>query len=100
MEKVTKELIDDLKKQHKCKEIIEFVYKGESVLFKKPDRAIVGLSMAEGREDPAFGHARVFINNCWLWGNEKLKDDQDFQINLGSEADTIVGLINVEVKKH
>jgi hypothetical protein len=41
----------------------------------------------------------AIIENCWLYGDENLKQDDDFILGINSQIDTIINIKNLELKK-
>lgn len=66
---------------------------GREIYLKQPDRKILGLAYAKGAKDP-LGVADVILNNCFLAGNESVKEDVGCLIAIQEMANEIAGKVD------
>ena len=96
MSKPTPEQIAEWKKAH-GEVFIATSAKGD-VYISKPTRPILGLILTKAKTD-ILAAAEVILMNCWLQGDETLKEDGGFKLGLVSQLDAIIETVQVEVKK-
>jgi hypothetical protein len=63
---------------------------------KKPNRATVGLMMSKGRDPLAM--IDVILANCWIDGDESIKEDTSALYSMLEKLDEIIGKKTVELK--
>lgn len=99
MEKVTKEQIAAWKKEHGT--VIEFTdpESKQKIYLRKPTRKEISFALTEAQHNP-LGLVEVILDNCWLAGDDKLKQNDDFVLGVNSRIDEIVTIKMLEVKKY
>lgn len=96
MSKVTKEQIEAWRKQHG--EVYEMNFEdGKSCYLSRPSRKIVGLILAKSAANPLAG-AEVVLANCWLGGDDVIKEDAGYMVGIAAKIDQIVGVKTAEIK--
>jgi hypothetical protein len=68
------------------------------VYISKPTRAVLSLVLTKAKTD-ILGASDVVLANCWLMGDESLKDNDGFKLGLVNQLDAIIETVQVEVKK-
>lgn len=88
--------IEALKKKHGKVHEISFD-SGEKCYLKKPTRATVGLAMSKARTNP-LAMVDVILQNCWLGGDEVIREDVGFHVGMAEQIDKIIGTKSATVK--
>ncbi len=96
MKEVTPEQIEAWKKEHK--QIFELDVEGRKCWLKKPGRETIRYAMQKGMADP-FAQAEVFLEECWLGGDEAIKADDDLFISASWELQNLITLKVASLKK-
>jgi hypothetical protein len=68
------------------------------VYVAKPTRAVLSMILTKAKTD-VLAAADVILTNCWLHGDESLKQDNGFLLGLVNQLDAIIETVTVEVKK-
>jgi hypothetical protein len=93
---VSQAQIDNWKEKHG--EVLTYEVGDSSVFYlHRPDRKIVKLALSKAANDP-LEMARVLITNCWLSGDESLKEDTGLHFSLISELNQIIGVKTLQLK--
>lgn len=95
-EDVTKEVIEQWKKEHG--DVFMVTVDDKVGYIKKPDRKTLGAAMAFGKTNPLKFNETI-LNNCWLGGDEEIKDDDGCFMAVGAQLDKIIELKEAEIKK-
>ena len=88
--------IDAWKKQFGQVFHIEFP-DGKACWLSKPSRQVVGLAMSKGRINP-LAIAEVIVENCFLAGDEDIKNDVGYTVGLTEKIDALIGSKTAEIK--
>ena len=96
MAKVTKEQIAQWKKDNEKVFILES--KGATAYIRKPDFNDVDYATSVSVNSP-LSFPKEIINQCWLGGDEIMKTDAGYIMGVSSVIDTIIEVIEVEVKE-
>lgn len=96
MSKITKEQIEQWKKQHG--DVFEISVDGKVGFIKKPDRKTLSYAMTEAQTNP-LGFAEIILENGWLGGDEAIKTDDSLFLAAAGQIDKIVKIKEAEVKK-
>lgn len=92
---VSQAQLKDWKDQHG--QVLELSFSdGRQAFLKQPDKKILGLAYAKGAKDP-LGVADVIVANCWLGGDDDVKDDVGCLISIQELANEIAGRVECEV---
>ena len=79
-------------------DVFEVTVDGKKGYFKKPDRKTMGFAMTKAQTDP-LGYLEVIIENCWLGGDNELKDNNDYFYALCMKVQDITAVKDAEIKK-
>jgi hypothetical protein len=97
MSKVTEEQIASWKKQHG--EVFQLTGPdGRQAYISKATRKVISLAQFKMQESP-ISAVEVILENCWLAGDEELKEDDGFVLGVQQHINTIIETKEVEVKK-
>ena len=66
---------------------------------KRPSRAQLKYAMTMAQEDP-IGMSENILESGWLAGDEELKNDDEYFLDIVSQIDTILSTTSVEIKKY
>lgn len=92
------EQIEKLKKEHGAQNVTHVIFKdGKQVLLSKPSRKVVSLARAKSAQDSMNG-LDVILANCWLAGDEEIKDSVGHLLFLDTQINKLVGLVEGEIK--
>ena len=95
------ERIEQLKKKHKVGAIEHIMFSdGRECFLKRPSRQVISLALARTATAGAAGQVDVILENCWLEGDESLKEDPGALVGFIQKLDDIVGVITAEVKNY
>ncbi len=77
-----------------------FCYEADGLVcyFKRPTRLAISMASAEGAADP-LKFAEIIITNCWLGGDNALRDQDKYFIGLSQKLGEIVEVTVGELKK-
>jgi len=77
-----------------------FVYEadGKKCYLRKPDRKTLGAASVIGKNDP-MKYNEVMINNCWLDGNEILRENDGYFLGLSAQIAELIEIKEGEIKK-
>jgi hypothetical protein len=88
--------IDEWKNKHG--DVLTYEVGDNSVFYlHRPSRVIVKLALSKAANDP-LEMAKVLATNCWLGGDEALKEDTGLHFSLISELNKIIGAKTLELK--
>lgn len=80
-------------------EIFEVIVGGDKVAyFKKADRATVRAALSFFSKDK-IRYNEIFVENCWIGGDEAVKTDDDYFYGLTDLIDQLMTIKESEVKK-
>ncbi len=80
--------------------VTEIEYEGNFFYFKKPNKTVVGIAMAEEANGNPFAWADVLLANCLLSGDkDAVSEDIGFCEGLKKKADSIMGVVKCDVEK-
>lgn len=96
MSKITKDQIEQWKKQHG--EVFEIAVDGKVGYMKKPDRKTLSYAMTEAQTNP-LGFAEIILENGWLGGDEAIKTDDSLFMAVAGQIDQVVEIKAAAVKK-
>ena len=96
MPKVTKAQIEIWKKKHG--EIYELIVEDKKAYLCKPDRNTLRLAFSKAATDP-LGMAEVILTNCWLGGDDEIKDDNSYLVGAMSQVQEIIEMKEASLKK-
>ena len=85
---INKEQIDKWKKEHKRVHKLEI--EGHVGFLKHPNRNVLGLAMSYSSQGNNVKFAECLFENCWLGGDEILRNDDDFFISCIPQLSEIV----------
>lgn len=68
------------------------------VYLSKPTRAVLSLILTKAKTD-VMAAADVVLKNCWLAGDESVKEDNGFLLGVVNQLDALIETVTVEVKK-
>ena len=88
--------IDAWKSKHGKVHYIE-TEDGKEIFLKSPNRATVAMAMSKSRNSP-LALVEVIIKNCWLAGDEEVKEDPGYLVGLAEHVDTIIGTKKAKIK--
>ena len=84
------------KKKHG--DVFAYEVDGKTCYLHRPGRDVIAAASVIGKEDP-FKFAEVILSNCWLGGDEELRDDDRYFMGLSQQISEIVEIRVGEVKK-
>lgn len=90
--------IENLKQKHG--NLVQVDLEGKQLLFSKPTRAVVSLSITKSQRDPLMG-VEVLVDNCYVGGDldkEAILGDVAVLMSLLPAVNQIIGIKMVEVK--
>ncbi|HAO15382.1 MAG TPA: hypothetical protein DDE71_07460 [Tenacibaculum sp.] len=93
---ITQETIANWKKEHG--KVFELSTKGATAYIRKPDFNEVDYATSVSIKSP-LSFPKEIINQCWLGGDEVIKNDVGHVMGLASSIDKIVQTVEVEVKE-
>lgn len=100
MEKVNKEVsqeqIAEWKKKHGG--VYRIDVDGRSCYLRKPNRKELGYAAMAGKTDP-LKYNELILKNCWLGGDEDIRDDDDLFLSVGAVLAEIIEVKAAEIKK-
>lgn len=65
---------------------------------KKPDRKVLSAAAVVGKNDP-LKYNELLIKNCWLEGDDIIKDDDAYFLGLSSMVGDLIEIKQGELKK-
>jgi hypothetical protein len=92
----TQEQIDAWKKKHG--QVFKIEVEDKVCFLKKPDRKTISAASAIGQKNP-IKFAETILQNCWLAGDEEIKEDDDYFFAVSGELDQLLEFKNAELKK-
>jgi hypothetical protein len=96
MAKVTKEQIEEFKKNHG--KVFHFEVDSKECYLRKPDRKVLSLAMKSSQKNPlAFNE--VILRHCWLAGDMEIQTDDELFMSISQELDKLVDQKMVDVKE-
>ena len=84
------------KKKHG--DVFAYEVDGQTCYLHRPGRDVIAAASVVGKGDP-FKFAEVILTNCWLGGDEELRDDDRYFIGLSHQISQIVEVKVGEIKK-
>ena len=96
MPKITAKQILEWKKQYG--DIYELSAGDKKAYIKHPDRQTLSFAMAEAQTNP-LGYTEVILDNCWLGGDEALREDDAYFLGISKQLDDIIEIADVKLKK-
>lgn len=98
---VTQAEIDKWKKSHGTVNQIDILYDGHTYTcyLKKPDRNTVSFAMSKESADRILESGEIILENCWLGGDESIKENDDIWMAAAMRARTTFDLPEASVKK-
>ena len=96
MPKVTKAQIEIWKKKHG--EIFELTVGDKKAYLHKPDRNTLRLAFSKAATDP-MGMTEVVLTNCWLGGDNEVKDDNSYFVGAMSQVQELIEVKEASLKK-
>jgi hypothetical protein len=98
MEKVDEKQLKAWTEAHEL--VTEIEYEGNFFYFKKPNKTVVGIAMAEEANGNPFAWADALLANCLLSGDKSaVAEDLGFLEGLKQKADTILGVVKCDIEK-
>ncbi len=97
MGKVTAQQIAEWKEKHGDDFKIEFE-DGKEVYLRKPKRKELGYAMSKVQTNP-LGFAEVILQNCWLGGDEEVRDNDSYFLGASSQIDELMEVQQASLKK-
>ena len=91
-----KENIEKWKKEHGDVFLIEV--EDKKCYLKKPDRKTLSLAMTKAQTNP-LAFAEIIMKNCWLAGDECMREDDTYFFAASSKLDALVEVKTAEIKK-
>ena len=89
--------IDEIKKKNPDAKVVEFS-DGKVAIFSKPNRTVVALAALNGRDKGPMSMVDTIIQNCWLDGDEEIRNDAGYSLGLLPHLDELVGTKTAEIK--
>lgn len=71
---------------------------GKKGYLRKPDRKTMAFAMSKAATNPMESN-EIIINNCWLGGDDDLKDKNEYFFGLSAELEKLIEIKKVELKK-
>lgn len=94
--KATEKQINDWKNKHG--DVFEITVEDKSAYLRKPDRKTLAFAMTKVQTDP-LGFSEILLTNCWLAGDEEIRNDDAYFLAAISQLDQLVEVKASEVKK-
>lgn len=93
---ITTEQIEAWKKKHGS---IFKVEVGDKVGYlRKPDRKALSAAAVIGHGN-SVKYNEVLINNCWLGGDEEIREDDDYFLGVSNQLASIIEIKEAKIKK-
>lgn len=93
---ITSEQIAAWKKKHG--KVYKVESEGKIGYLHRPTRQIISAAAVFGNGD-ALKSKEVFIENCWLGGDEELKTDDKYFLALAGQVDEMIEIAQMELKE-
>ncbi|MBB4117864.1 hypothetical protein GGR32_000136 [Mesonia hippocampi] len=94
-----KEKALSLKKKHNLKEIWVLESEGKIAFVKKPSRDQLKYAMSVSQNDP-LGLAENVLESGWLEGDEELKTNDRYFLDITTQIDALIETTTVNIKKY
>lgn len=92
----TEKQLADWKKKHD--DVFCYEVDDHACYLKRPDRRTISAAAAIGLEDP-LKYAEIIIANCWLAGNDELRDEDKYFMGLQQQVSQLVEVKTGTLKK-
>ena len=93
---ITQEQIDKWKQQYGA--VFEITVEDKKAYLKPPDRKILSCATVEAGKDP-FAFNDIILKNCWIGGDEEIRDVESYSLAAGSQLDKIIEFREASIKK-
>lgn len=93
----TTSLVDELKAKYPDARIVEFS-DGKVAVLSKPTRTVVGLMAVNNRDRGPLSAMDTLLANCWLDGDEVVKQEPGYALGMLSLMDELIGTKTAELK--
>lgn len=93
----SQEQIDAWKRQHGDVFKLD-VEGGYTCYLKKPTRRIYSMALSQGQKSP-MRFNEIIINNCWIAGDEQIRDDDDLFYAACGQIDVLIPEVAADIKK-
>lgn len=71
---------------------------GYTCYLKKPTRRIYSMALSQGQKSP-MRFNEIIINNCWIAGDEQIRDDDDLFYAACGQIDVLIPEVAADIKK-
>lgn len=89
--------LDALRAKYPDHKIVEF-NDGKVAVISKPNRTVVGLMSLNNRDRGPLSAIDTLLKNCWVEGDEIVKEDPGYALGLLQYLDEFVGTKTAELK--
>jgi hypothetical protein len=93
------EKVAELKKKHKIKEVFVIESDEKIAFLKKPSRDQLKYAMSVSQNDP-LGLTEHILESGWLEGDELLKTDDKYFLDISRQIDELIETVTVSIKKY
>ena len=98
-EETIKATVAELKAKHGIKEVFVLESDGLVAYIKRPSRDQLKYAMSVSQNDP-LGMTEHILESGWLAGDDKLKTEDKYFLDLSSQIDVIIETTTVTIKKY
>lgn len=99
LEQIIEATVKELKAKHGLKEIFVVESDGLVGYIKRPSRDQLKYAMSVSQNDP-LGMTELILEGGWLAGDEALKSEDKYFLDISSQIDTIIETTSVTIKKY
>ena len=97
MNKIDEKQIQEWKGKYGADSLKQLVfYDGKQCILRKPDAKVINLALKKSFSN-GFGIANVIVSNCWLAGDEVVKKDHRYLMEIQNQSDDLFGRVLVDV---
>lgn len=88
--------IEAWKREHG--DVFAYEADGKVCYLRRPSRTAIAAASVVGKDDP-FKFAEIIVNNCWLGGDEALRNEDRYFMGLSRKVSELVEIKVGEIKK-